>query len=246
MCWSRVLLNLCQSGAAPPPPRPPLRRRSALAVAAASLSPPHSLFSSTDTWMNPDSSLRHLQVAPRLSRPHAHQVPCEANSGQFSVSREPRGESVMRKEEEGGRVVGWRGGKVTVIYVVFVVRRVRLCARTEQLTVAVPAQRSLSEACRTFFPSVQTCWSTNGLFAPHTPRNLKCALDAAVRLTLVLADISIQHIFPNVQNCCEINSSVLMFHCTLTDLISGVTARWTAGVKRLHFINAFSWTNIQG
>lgn len=75
--------------------------------------------------MNPDSSLRHLQVAPRLSRPHAHQVPCEANSGQFSVSREPSGERVMRKEEEGGWVVGWRwggGGGVTVVYVVLVIR----------------------------------------------------------------------------------------------------------------------------
>lgn len=129
---------------------------------------------------------------------------------------------------------------------VFVIRCVRLCARTEQLTVAVPAQRSLSEAYCTFFPSMQTCWSTNGSLGHHTPRNLKCILDTAVLLALVLADISTQSIFPIMQNCCEINSSVLMFHCTLTDLISGVTARWTAGVKRLNFINAFFWMNIQG
>lgn len=60
--------------------------------------------------MNPDWSPRHLQVAPRLSRPHAHQVRCQANSGQFSVSREPSGESVMRKEEARGRA-GLRKGE---------------------------------------------------------------------------------------------------------------------------------------
>lgn len=79
---------------------PPPRRRSALAAASLSFINHHDRYLA-ESWLESPSS----PGSP--GRPVAHPIRCAANSGQFSVSREPSGESVMRRRRAERVILGF-------------------------------------------------------------------------------------------------------------------------------------------